>query len=48
MPASFYWQGKMPAAAYFNTVPFGLLRRSVAKLWSYFSEYSLDSESLVL
>ena len=22
--ASFYWQGKMPAAAYFTTVPFGL------------------------
>jgi TRAP-type mannitol/chloroaromatic compound transport system substrate-binding protein len=23
--ASFYWQGKMPAAAFFTTVPFGLL-----------------------
>ena len=22
--ASFYWQGKMPAAAFFTTVPFGL------------------------
>ena len=24
--AAFYWQGKMPAAAYFTTVPFGLLK----------------------
>src|SRR3954447_2363713 len=25
--ASFYWQGKMPAAAFFTTVPFGLTPR---------------------
>ena len=24
--AAFYWQGKQPAAAYFTTVPFGLLK----------------------